>query len=476
MRDAWATLRRLHTATAVAFESRLRPEFLGRRDKHLSASGGETTHDFNEDNDNDVDVLLQLPPNATVPDATALAVLYEHMYNDADYGTNFSIANANDNSSKEDKNPRPSCLFTSPLLLSPSPWSSPNSGISSGLGSSVTADYGLQALHVLCVQYSQWVQQNFTKKSCTLSYTKSSPMLQLDRFRNNFQTLLRQYGGSGYDDNHQDDYDDQYVHGYRQDKENIESCKNQPSYNQNDTFEYERHYEDKVEEYGVCSEDYDDCGDDDDDDDATVICCSNSSSMAINVVNVSTNITTDMGPETMAEKELRQSTTKEYDHDFLRRGDRDRDECRWIKASSVYGPAPLNIVFRTELHVRLFWPPTLLLIDDNADGRDNNENAVDHQLAVPAYALGTTYLASATTVHHGIEKEHGLQHYVKPPNTLDQVITEQLNRAAHDMRLRYKAMDKFLDGACAYSKVAAKLVDANIKKTGNQQQRGLLSK
>jgi len=162
LREAWTTLRRLHTATAVAFESRLRPEFLGRRDKHTPVGGVEAVHDFNEDND--VDLLLQLPPNATVPDATALAVLYEHLYNDADYDATFSITNANDKNTKEDKNPRPSSLFTSPLLLSPSPWSSPNSGISSGLGASLTADYGLQALHILCIQYSEWVQQSYTKK------------------------------------------------------------------------------------------------------------------------------------------------------------------------------------------------------------------------------------------------------------------------------------------------------------------------
>lgn len=457
----------------MTFESRLRPEFLGRRDKHPSKSSVEAAHGFNEDNDNDVDVLLQLPPNATVPDATALAVLYEYVYNDADYGVNFKITNVNDNNSKEDKNPRPSSLFTSPLLLSPSPWSSPNSGISSGLGASVTADYGLQALHTLCIQYSEWVQRNYTKKDVTVSCTKSSPMLQLDRFRNNFQTLLRQYSGSAYDDNNHDDNVDEYVYGYNQYKEKIAFCNNKPSYNRNVSFEYERHYEDKVEEYGACGEDYDDCGDDDDDDDATVICCSNSSSLAINSVHGPTNITSDTTNIPMTEKEPRQTTANVHDREFYRKGD--RSECRWIKTSGTYGPAPLNIVFRTELHVRLFWPPTLL-IDYNTDTGDYNDNAVNHQLAVPAYALGTTYLALATTAHCNAEKERSLQHSARSTKMLEQVITEQLNQAAYDMRLRYKAMDKFLDGACAYSKLAAKLIYSDLTATGNQQQRGLLPK
>lgn len=153
----------------------------------------------------------------------------------------------------------------------------------------------------------------------------------------------------------------------------------------------------------------------------------------------------------------------------------DRSECHWIKTSGAYGPAPLNIVFRTELHVRLFWPPTLL-IDYKADSDDDNDDSVDHQFAVPAYALGTTYLALAKTTRCGTGKERGHQKSTQSSNMLDRVITEQLNQAAYDMRLRYKAMDKFLDGACAYSKIAAKLINSDLTATGNQQQRSLLPK
>lgn len=388
----------------------------------------DATQDLNDDDYNEVDVLLQLPPNITIPDATVLAVLYEQLYDDIDYDNGFTSMSDN---KREEKNSRSSSLVTSPLLMLPSPWLSPSSGISGSLGSSVAADYGLQILHVLCVQYSEWVQQRGTNDS-VVSSTKS-PMLQLDRFRSNFQTLLHQYSGNG--DN--------------QEENNI-SHYEESEYNRDHEFTYEKYYEDRVEKFENGNEVYDSCVDEDDDDDATVICCSNN--------NLTTAITSEVAtiiPESMEESlktTLEKLTTKEHCFHHHRVAlDQDDRYYRWIKDINVDNcvPAPLDTVFHTELHVYLFWPPTLLLLDSNNDNY--------YQPRVPAYALGTTYAATAAMSHSGENNDHN--HLNKA--LLNNLIHTQLDRAAEDMRLRYKAMDKFLDGACSYSMLAAKAVYAD---------------
>lgn len=414
----------MHTATAVTFESRLRPEFLGRRDKNITNIVGEASHDINFDYDNSLDSLLQLPPNATVPDATALAVLYEQMYNDdnnIDHDTN----------RKEEKNIRSSTLNNSPILLLPSPWSS-TSGTGSVLGPSVPTDFDLQDVHDLCVQYSKWIQQVICKSDSTISSPKQ-PKLQLDRFRSNIRTLLHQYQG-GNDDNIKSDEED--MHYNQDDLNNVFYNKEN-----NSSFEYERHYENLVEELSG-GDDYDNCGDDDDDN-ATVICCSSSSSSYITatVKDTAKIKSTERNPaaEATITKEERQN--RAIGRYQLCKDDR---YYNWIKAAGMHDrcPPPLDTVFHTELHVRLFWPPTLFLFDD-----DN----VEQRVAVPAYALGTTSAATA-------ELAHSIKNHHREPSslTLEHVITEQLDRAARDMRIRYRAMDAFLDDACAYSTSAAR--------------------
>lgn len=454
----------------MEFESRLRPEFLGRREKHNSTVVGEETRDFNDDDGNNVDALLQLPPNATIPDPTALAVLYEHMYNTVDNNNSSTMiaTGLNDKVIKEEKNYRPSSLFTSPLLLSPAPWFSFNSGISGGLGALATSDYGIHALHVLCVQYSEWVQQSFEIDEPAIS-TARPLMSQLDRFRNNFRALLRQYSDgedkNDYGDAHEYDYEDVFIY----------SCNREVSkINQDDDFAYERNYEDKVEEYGSGGGNDDNCdddnNDDDDDDDATVICCSNSSSiMTMSSVTATTSMASNIDTTSKLNTRvgsLPNTTLNDYTRN--RRTFKDECYCRWIK---TVGPnsqitAPLNTVFRTELHIRLFWPPTLLLLGDN-----DNDNAIDNKPVVPAYALGTTYAAEAVTLqnYRRDEETYCLRDTLSSP-MLNSLIIKQLDQAARDMRLRYNVMDKFLDGACAYSMFAVKA--ANVENTirGDQQQ------
>lgn len=437
----------------MEFESRLRPEFLGRREKHTSA--GDASRDFNTDDENNVDALLQLPPNATIPDPTALAVLYEYMYNSDSNNScrNMLDPSANDNIIKEEKNYRPSSLFTSPLLLSPAPWFSLSSGISGGLGSLSASDYGLHALHVLCVQYSEWVQQNVEKDEPAKSSGRPL-VLQLDRFRSNFQALLRQYTDD--ENNHDDDeynYDNAYVYGYNREESNCD---------QDDNFAYEQNYENKVEEYGSGYRNYDDCEDDntDDDDDATVICCSNSSSiMTMSSVTATTltddNTGTASTPRTRVDSRSSKTIKDDY---YSGRTLGDDRYCHWIKnaESNSQSTAPLNTIFRTELHIRLFWPPTLLLL-----GNSENNNAVENQPVVPAYALGTTYATKAAILQSSRRDEgnYCCQDTRSSP-ALNSLIVTQLDRAAQDMRLRYNVMDTFLDGACAYSTFAVKAVNA----------------
>uniref|UniRef100_A0A2S2PNV6 Breast cancer anti-estrogen resistance protein 3 n=1 Tax=Schizaphis graminum TaxID=13262 RepID=A0A2S2PNV6_SCHGA len=453
LQDTWATLRRVHTATAVAFESRLRPEFLGRGEKNLMTTLGKPG--INDVDDNDVNELLQLPPNATIPDATSLAVLYEHLYTDniSDAGSvNSTAVGSNDIGSKKEKDPRLSSFFTSPLLLSPSPWLSLKSGISGGLGSSMGSDYGLSALHFLCIQYSDWVQQSYGDDNSILPLIKS-PVLQLDRFRSNFRALLRQYSGGDFSDYDDGDVRFNYVSGYKDidlQREENTSYHKEFNYNRNDEFAYERQYEDNVEEYGTGGDDNEDCGDDDDDD-ATVICCNNESSI---LVMKNDAVDTSYGDTLAAAKteNQRQTTTKNekcFNHKKYQEEDNLYD--RWIEDASVNGrgPAPLNIVFCTELHVRLFWPPTLFLQDIN-----DNKDTIDHKSAIPAYALGTTYVATVTAAFDDKDK---FTNHVPSPLTLNHEITGQLDQAAQDMRLRYKAMDDFLDRACAYSTSATKI-------------------
>jgi len=400
---------------------------------------------INDIDDSDVSELLQLPPNATVPDATALAVLYEHLYNDVSSNTSSSIntTSSNDIGSKID--PRISSFFTSPLLHSPSPWLSLNSGISGGLGSSIASDYGLSALHVQCIQYSEWVQQSYVNDDSILPSPKS-PMLQLDRFRSNFRALLCQYSGSGFDAYDDNDESFNYVLDYKD--ENFQkdtSYLKEINHKRNNDFAYERQYEDSLEKY-----DYDDCGDDDDDD-ATVICCNNNSSLS-SERRVSVDIMCeDSHGEATATETQRQTTTKNEKCHLLKQNQENDRYYRWIEDVCTYspGPAPLNIVFCTELHVRLFWPPTLFLQDVNDD-----KDTVDHELAIPAYTLGTTYAAMKTAAY---KNESEYTNNVSPALDLNHVISTQLDQAAQDMRLRYKTMDDFLDRACSYSALLAKV-------------------
>ncbi|VVC27332.1 Ras guanine-nucleotide exchange factors catalytic domain,SH2 domain [Cinara cedri] len=464
LQDAWASLRQLHTTTAVEFESRLRPEFLGRREKYTSTGVGEATRDIIGDDENNVDALLQLPPNATIPDATALAVLYEHMYNDHTCGSITMTSSANDNVIKEEKNYRPSSLFTSPLSLSPSPWFSLSSGISGGLGALAASDYGIHALHALCVQYSEWVQQSFDINESEMPSARPL-VLQLDRFRSNFRALVLQY--SDDEDNHdysydnKYDYEDVYVYGYNQ-----EACPEKPC-DQDNGFAYERNYEDKVEEYGCGDGNYENyC--DNDDDDATVICCSNSSSIEA-ISSVETSNASNTGTASTLRTRVGSGSNKTSKDDYTHHKEILEDDryCHWIKniGNCNQSTAPLSTVFHTELHVRLFWPPTLLLLDDNDD-----INNVNDQPVVPAYMLGTTYAAKAATLKscRGNEETHCSKE-TRLSQTFDSLIVAQLDRAAQDMRLRYKIMDNFLDGACAYSTFAVKAANAEDMVTGNQQ-------
>lgn len=421
---------------------------------------------INDIDDNDVNELLQLPPNATIPDATALAVLYEHLYNDNNSDTGSISTNAtcsDDIGIKKEKDPRLLSLFTSPLLLSTSPWLSVNSGISGGLGSSVASDYGLSALHVLCIQYSEWVQQSYNNDDSLLPSMKP-PMLQLDRFRSNFRALLCQYNESGFDDYDDNSESCNYVLGLKKEnnpKDDNTSSHQEINYDRSEDFGYEQQYEDNVEEYGISGGDYDDCGDEDDDD-ATVICCSNSST-----ITAIRNDAVDTCPIATAEKQRQQTTQNEKCHSFQK--DQEEDQYyRWIENAGAYGqgPAPLNIVFRTELHVRLFWPPTLFL----QDGKDGNKT-IDHKLAIPAYALGTTYAAIAAATY---DNEVKFTNYEQPELARHHVITAQLDQAAQDMHLRYKAMDDFLDKACAYSMSVTKIAHEDNTMTGKQQQDCLL--
>lgn len=428
---------------------------------------------INDIDDNDVNDLLQLPPNATVPDATTLAVLYEHLYSDNNSDTNSSINTiatiSNDIGSKKEKDPRLSSFFTSPLLLSPSPWSSLNSG----LGSSVASDYGLSALHVQCIQYSEWVQQSYGNDDSILPLTKP-PMLQLDRFRSNFRALLRQYSESEFDSYDEGDESFNCVLSYKdkhfQKDENI-SYHEEFNCNQNDNFAYERQYEYNVEEYGTSGADYDECdddGDDDDDDNATVIFCNNSSLSAVKSVEVNTMCGNSHVAATATEKQ-RQTTTKNEQCHRLKQDQEEDRYCRWIKDVSANspGPAPLNIVFCTELHVRLFWPPTLFLQDIT-----DTKGTVDSKFPIPAYALGTTYTATAIAAYDNESESTG---HAPPTLSLNHVITAQLDQAAQDMRLRYKAMDDFLDRACAYSTLVAKMVYGDNTMVGKQQHHCTLS-
>jgi len=436
LREVWTSLRQLHTTTAVTFESRLRPEFLGRRDNNLM---GEAIHDINNEDDyNDTDVILQLPPNATIPDATVVAVLYEQMYFDDAHNNDGNVTVttfAYDNTKKDGKTPKSWSLITSPLLLLPSPSSSSQSGKRGSARTSVADDLRLQDIHVICIQYTRWVKQGINSNNSITSSTKP-PMLQLDRFRSNFRALLQQYGFD--DDEIDDDCEDGYIKGDFKWKNKISSQK-ESNHRIDERFAYERFYEDQMEKYGGFGVgDYDNCGDEDDD--ATVICCSNRSS-------ISTVASTDQGHTKVEEVQKRIT-----DKDRHRQEPRDREDryCRWIKAVSVSGPsaAPLDMVFRTELHVRLFWPSTLLLLDSN------DVDVIDHKKVVPAYALGTTYAALAAINCSPESKKHSL--HTQSSSTLNHVITTQLDRASQDMRLRYKAMEEFLDGACAYSTSAAK--------------------
>lgn len=434
MQDAWGLLRRLYTATAVTFESQLRPEFLGHQDKHTMVAVSKPAIDCNDD-DNDVDVLLQLPPNITVPDATALAVLYEHLYNGDDYDNDLVSDGISDYNRKEEKNFRSSSLVTSPLLLLPSPWLSSNSGISCGLGALMDSDYGLQVLHVLCTQYSKWVQQKDKNLSEVLT---KPPVVQLDRFRSNFRTLLRQYSddSSAYSD-------EDYV-----------SHEKEPTYSHYNGFTYEKYYEDQVEKYGIGGEVCDEC--DNDDDDATVICCNNNN-LTMPIANTAaTTLSENMANKTMLKGVQCQIMSKDYClHNFQVAKHREENHyIRWIKDINLYNkkPAPLDYVFCTELHVYLFWPPTVLLLDS----LDQN----DEQPSVPSYALGTTYGVKAAATHIRRSKEyskHYYQNHKDITSLFGKLITTQLDRASQDMRLRYRAMDKFLDGACTYSIIASKL-------------------
>lgn len=468
LRDAWATLRRLHTSTAVAFESQLRPEFLGRHDKIITTN--DTSHCLNNDNDNDVVELLQLPPNATIPDATALAVFYDQIYNGNDNGNCGSSFNnntnaiiANDYNSKEDKNHRPSALFTSPLLLSPLPWTSANSGISGGFGASVANDYGLCALHELCTQYSEWIQQSFVNCK-SMETSEKLPMMQLDRFRSNFETLLRQYDDSDDNDitdNNDTNEDDEYDNIRADSRKGKILVHNEDSINKDksDLFMYEQLYEDNVEGYVSGSGDYDD----DEDDDNTVICCSiNNPGMSVNtnamVATVEDKERGELMLRTIRGDRRRSTGIKKY---------REEDRYfRWINNALINGrclPAPLNTVFRTELHVRLFWPPTLLLRNVNHNG--------DQQTFVPAYALGTTY-AAITALKRERQTRNNCRR-IRSLSGLNRVITAQLDRVSRDMRHRYAAMDNFLDRACDYSISATRKTqdEAVVNTTTDTKQR-----
>lgn len=417
MRDAWASLRQTHTATALEFESRLRPEFLGHRDKHVV---GEAVHSIDDDGGNDVDVLVQLPPNVTIPDATALAVLYEKLYSNENHDYDVTNTNISDNK-KEEKHSL--SLSTSPLLMLPPPWLSFESGVSGGMGAAIDTDYGLHALHVLCVQYSEWVQERGSNGS-KLPVTKL-PMKQLDRFRRNFRTLLRQYSEIGEND-HKVYLEEKSATYHKESNDNHDY-----------DFTYERNYEDRVEQYGIDSGVYYDSRVDEDDDDATVICCSNSSSTVA--------VTRDSQLSENADSVTKASSEDKHPHHHHVTQRQDKDfYYRWIKDIDAYGrnPAPIDTVFRTELHVLLFWPPTLFL-------QDNNDDCYV-QSTVPAYAMGTTRMATIEATGSGGSN-------VQRPNELRHLINNQLDRAAEDMRFRYKAMDKFLDAACAYSMAAVKV-------------------
>lgn len=435
MQDVWASLRQLHTTTAVTFESRLRPEFFGHRDKNLN---DETVHSNNEDDSFNTDVFLELPPNVTVPDATIVSVLYEQMYND-DIEVNNSnaaiTALSSDNIRNEGTNSKSMLLITSPLLLLPSACWSPENRVR-GIRNSAIDVLGINDIHAISIKYTLWIKQN-SDDSCSTTSLSKPPMLQLDQFRNNFRTLLNQYGFGDNEDNN--NYNDDFIHDDYQSESNA-SFRDRSNRGMQESFPYERFYEDQIEQYenfGIG--DYDD----DEDDNGTIICNSNQSSIA-KVSNTDRHKIKD---------EVKKKITTENSHS--RRCYEEDRYCRWINAASTsrLSPAPLNIVFRTELHGRLFWPPSLHLLDSS-----DIDCYTDYQKIVPAYALGTTYaaLAAINCGKEGKEDPYNTQSSL----TLNQVINTQLDQAIQDMRLRYTAMEEFLDGACDYSSSVAKSVYA----------------
>lgn len=349
----------------------------------------------------------------------------------------------------EDKNHGSSTLFTSPLLLSPFPWSSINSGINSGFGASVVNDYGLRALHELCTQYSEWVQYIDCK---TIESSDKLPILQLDRFRNNFETLLRQYDEeSDNEDTDNNENDNILVDG--QQENNLVHCEASINDNRNDHFPYERLYEEKVERSINVSEKYED--------DSTVICSRSNDPCMLASMNETAISTEDKqcGKRTLktirGNRHRRKGTKKNRVEDRY---------FRWINkvlTNDRYLPAPLNTIFRTELHVQLFWPPTIIL--------QNVNDIDDQQTIIPAYALGTTSAEIAA-----LKRERQSRNYchVRSLSKLNRVTTTQLNQATQDMRHRYAAMDKFLDRACAYSISAFKETqdEATTMKTTNDNQ------
>lgn len=438
MHDAWSALRRTCTHSAFAFESKLRPEYLREQNLATTTNRGLNCHGIDKSEDNQAEDH-QLPPNATVPDPMAIALLYEHLYNNNDDGYNSGWGETHDDDSDSSDNGdiNISSCFTSPLLdgldcgnrhnIIYSNNTKPKSLVTPTLSYQNGTDFGLRAVHAHCTRYAEWVRCSTPNLDIDSSTTRATsvthrPML-LDRFRSNVRALLREY--SDDDDLEENEY------------ENEED-------EQIDDEDY-LHYVD-FREYTSNDGPQQDCSDDDEDDRHTVICTSDvitpvddidcttptTSTFPANYIH-STPSTTKNHPVigmTPILQPVADSTNIAVCSTTNNKKAKENSNRQQQNHNHVIPLRRLLLshVFRTELHVRLFWPPCFSLpLNEHHQNRSCEP--------WPAYAMGT-YL---TTQRNQCFSEN-----------YQELLIKQLDAVAVDMRHRYCAMDAFLDGACEY--------------------------
>lgn len=410
--DAWSALRRTRTHSAFAFESRLRPEYL--REQNLSTANRAQHRRGNSENDDEPDDY-QLPPNATIPDPMAVALLYEHLYN---YNGFSGRGYDDDEYTREDDTNNSFSWFTSPLLdnldgddrhvgICPSKPQRPAPPQAPVISYQNGTDFGLRAVHTHCERYTSWVRSASPTESISVATTEttstvvSKPML-LDRFRNNVRTLLREFS---------DDEDE--LENKFENEDEIEKG--------DDEYLHYIDFREYVGRNQNCEED--------DDDRRTVICCTDSAEKGYDKSEIhSTPIVpaNSMTVVTMTSKHgppSSQLPPSNSDKNGINPGVEHDHHMRLRRLL-------LSHVFRTEMHVRLFWPPSFSL-----SLNEHHHYRGDEPL--PAYVMGTSGL--------NCDRQRDLLH-----QDYEQIFTKQLDAAAADMRRRYRAMDAYLDGACAY--------------------------